>query len=55
VEGIEALKPIIFDYFANLFSSEVSSTDAAVLDKIQTKVTPEMNDRLLNPFSAEDV
>jgi hypothetical protein len=39
VEGTEALKPLILQYFTNLFSSEVHDTDAALMDKIHPKVT----------------
>jgi hypothetical protein len=55
VEGTEELKPIILDYFSNLFSSEVEATDPAFLDKIQPRVSVEMNEKLRTPFTAEDV
>jgi hypothetical protein len=55
VEGTEALKPFILEYFSNLFSSEVHMTDPAVLEKIVSKVDQDMNDKLLAPFSYEDV
>jgi hypothetical protein len=55
VEGTAPLKPLIYDYFVNLFNSEVQVTDEALLEKIQAKVTQDMNDKLLNPFTAEDV
>jgi hypothetical protein len=55
VEVTESLKPLIYDYFANLFSSEVQEVDEAFLDKIHPRVTQEMNEKLLRPFSAEDV
>jgi hypothetical protein len=55
VEGTDLLKPLVFDYFSNLFSSEVQVTDQAVLEKIAPRITPEMNEKLLAPFSAEDV
>jgi hypothetical protein len=38
VEGTENLKPLISDYFTNLFTSEVQATDPALLQKIQPKV-----------------
>jgi hypothetical protein len=34
VEGTKPLKPLIFQYFSNLFTSEVQETDPAVLEKI---------------------
>jgi hypothetical protein len=39
VEGTELLKPLVFQYFANLFSSEVNGVDPAMLEKIQPKVS----------------
>ena len=35
--------------------SEVQNTDSALLQKIQPKVTEIMNDKLLSPFTPEDV
>jgi hypothetical protein len=55
VEGTESLKPLISGYFTQLFTSEVQHTDPAVLQKIHPKVDDEMNERLLAPFTAEDV
>jgi hypothetical protein len=55
VEGMDALKPIVYQYFANLFTSEVNDLDSAMMDKIQMRVTQGMNERLLAPFSAEEV
>jgi hypothetical protein len=55
VEGASALKPIILEYFSGLCTSEVNAVDPAVMEKVQRKVTAEMNEKLLAPFSAEDV
>jgi hypothetical protein len=55
VEGTSALKPIVLQYFTNLFSSEVQEIDPLVLEKVQPKVSQDMNEQLLAPFSAEDV
>jgi hypothetical protein len=55
VDGTAALKPIVLQYFANLFTSEVQVTDPELLEKIQPRVTVHMNERLLAPFSPEDV
>ena len=55
VEGTDMLKPLILNYFANLFTSEVQATDPAVLEKIQPKVSQAMNDKLLAPFTSEEV
>jgi hypothetical protein len=55
VEGTGALKPHILDYFSNLFSSEVQDIDPALLEKTQPRVSEYMNEKLLAPFSPEDV
>jgi hypothetical protein len=55
VEGTKNLKPLITGYFTQLFTSEVQDTDPTALQKIQPKVDDEMNERLLAPFTAEDV
>jgi hypothetical protein len=49
------LKPLVFQYFPKLFLSEVQDTDPAFLEKITPKVTNLMNERLISPFSAEDI
>jgi hypothetical protein len=38
-----------------LFTSEVQGTDSAVLEKIQPKITHDMNEKLLAPFTPEEV
>jgi hypothetical protein len=55
VEGTSMLKPLVFYYFSNLFTSEIQEIDPAVLEKVQQKVTQNMNDDLMATFSAEDV
>jgi hypothetical protein len=55
VEGTELLKPIILNYFSNLFNSEVHETDPAVLEKIMPRISQDMNEKLLAPFSPEEV
>jgi hypothetical protein len=55
VEGTESLKPLIFQYFSNLFSFEVNVVDPEVLEKIQPRVSQAMNEKLLAPFSPEEV
>jgi hypothetical protein len=54
-EGNSLIKPIITDYFSELFSSEVSETNQELLQKVQPKVTTDMNERLLEPFTEEEV
>jgi hypothetical protein len=55
VEGTELLKPIILQYFSNLFTSEEYETDPAVLEKIVPRISQYMNDKLLAPFTPEEV
>jgi hypothetical protein len=55
VEGTDMLKPIVFDYFSNLFTSEVQAVDPALLEKILPRVIEEMNIKLRAPFTAEEV
>jgi hypothetical protein len=46
VEGTEALKLLVLDYFSNLLSSEVQATDPIMLEKFQPRVADFMNERL---------
>jgi hypothetical protein len=39
------LKPIIFHYFANMFTSEVTALDPAMMEKIQPRVLQIMNEK----------
>jgi hypothetical protein len=55
VEGTEMLKPLVFQYFSNLFASEVEGTDPEFLEKITPRVTSEMNEKLIAPYAAEGV
>jgi hypothetical protein len=55
VEGTEMLKPLVFYYFSNLFTSEVHETDLEFLEKILPWVTPLMNEKLTAPVSADEV
>jgi hypothetical protein len=55
VEGTDMLKPVILDYFSNLFMSEVASLDPAMMDKVQPHISYEMNEKLLAPFTPKDV
>ena len=52
---IENLNPIIVNYFANLFTSEIEETDPGFLDQVTPRVTNEMNAKLLAPFVEKDV
>jgi hypothetical protein len=55
VEGTEHLKPLVFHYFSNLFLSEVDQVDQSMMEKNFPKITKQMNEKLLAPFSADDV
>jgi hypothetical protein len=55
VEGTDQLKPLVFDYFSELFTSEVQDTDPILLEKVQPRMTTEMNAMLVAPFTPEDV
>lgn len=49
------LNPHIQGYFENLFTSEVQQTDPAVLQKVNRKVTSQMNDYMMAPFTTDDI
>jgi exonuclease VII large subunit len=55
LEGTTYLNPMISDYFLGLFSTEVHDTDPELLNKVNPRVTTEMNEALQRPFSLEDV
>jgi hypothetical protein len=55
VEGTHAFKPIILQYFTDLFNSEINEVDPEVLNKVTPRVTSMMNDNIMAPFSADDV
>jgi hypothetical protein len=55
VEGTDMLKPIILEYFTKLFMSKVDNLDPAMMDKVQSRVSQLMNERLVSPFTPEDV
>jgi hypothetical protein len=46
---------MVHSYFSNLFTSEAPEIDEVVLNVIKHKVTPEMNQGLLAPFSYKEV
>jgi hypothetical protein len=54
-EGDAMIKPIIHDYFSQLFSSEVGATDPTLINRVKPRVTNEMNERLVAPFTEEEV
>lgn len=55
LEGTDYLNPFISDYFAGLFSIEIGEPDLVFLEKVNPRVTSEMNEALLKPYTAEEV
>jgi hypothetical protein len=55
VEGTAALKPLVLDYFSNLFSSEVHAINPIMIEKVQLRVSDVMNEKLTATFSVDDV
>jgi hypothetical protein len=55
IEGVANLNPLISQYFAGLFTTEIEEPDPELLNKVNPKVNEGMNEQLLRPFSAEDV
>lgn len=46
VDGTDYLNPVVSDYFAGLFTTEVDVTDSELLAKVVPRVTSEMNEAL---------
>jgi hypothetical protein len=55
LEGTDNIKPLVLDYFTNLFASGNNVIDPNFLEKISPRITSEMNSKLLAPFTAEEV
>lgn len=53
--GNDDLKLVIWEYFSNLFMSEVLGTDEELLRRVNSKVTQAMNESLLKPYTTEEV
>lgn len=51
----EEICEVIREYFIKVFQKEGERSDAAVMNAIDSKVTPEMNEALTKPFTAEEV
>jgi hypothetical protein len=49
VEGCPALNPMISQYFAGLFSTEIDEPDLELLQKVTPKVNDTMNEQLMRP------
>lgn len=54
-EGISVLNPMVSQYFAGLFSTEIDEPDPLVVDKVVPKVTERMNENLMKPYTPEEV
>ena len=54
-EGMDEINSIITGYFSNLFTSQVNVPNRNVLDHVHTRVTTDMNERLMAPYTAEEV
>ena len=55
MEGTTELNPHIQSYFSYLFTSEVQYTDPSILSKVNSKVTAQMNNMLLAPYTPDEV
>jgi hypothetical protein len=55
IEGTIYLNPLISDYFAGLFTTEVDEPDPDLLSKVILKVTEQMNNGLIADYTPEDV
>lgn len=54
-EDAREMKMMVKDYFTDLFTSEVHDVDQGVLGDMNCRVTTDMNQLLLAPFSREEV
>jgi hypothetical protein len=52
---METMCGMVKEYFGNLFTREVQEADDAVLNDVDQKVSANMNQLLLAPFSREEV
>ena len=55
VEGEEALGNYIANHYKSLFTSSAGILTNDLLSRVPTVVTPEMNARLIRPYSGEEV
>ena len=55
LEGDAVLNPMISDYFAGLFATEVEEPDPEILEKVALRVTDLMNENLMKSYSVEEV
>jgi hypothetical protein len=55
IEGTDLLNPLIQNYFTDLFSSGNQVFDPSFMEKVRPKVSTDMNNMLIAPFTADDV
>jgi hypothetical protein len=46
---------LVSDYFAGLFTTEVDEPDPDLIEKVIPRVSREMNEELLKPYSGDEV
>ncbi len=51
----EQIREIILGYYRDIFTSEGSNRLEEVMESVERRVTPEMNNMLTKPFQAEEV
>ena len=54
-EGTAYLNPLVSDFFAGLFTTEIEEIDPGLLEKVIPCISAEMNDSLVKPYTAEEV
>ena len=54
-ENIDEMNVMVKEYFANLFTPKVQDVDQGVLMDVKRKVSSDMNQLLMAPFSREEV
>ena len=54
-EDLQEMGDIISSFYKELYTSEGTEDMANMLNTVPTKVTPDMNDQLLAPFTEKEV
>ena len=54
-EGDKVIQDIISNYFSSIYRSDQPSHFSLVIDAVETKVTAEINDSLLQAFQPEEI
>jgi hypothetical protein len=54
-EEEEAMREVATNYFQDLFTSSIGARMEEVLDKVDKRVTQEMNDMLCKPYTGKEV